>query len=81
MNSPLNWKSIVTVASVLVLVGSEVFGVAIATAWAMGGFFALGEVITDGLMVVLCVLGAIPMIKLAKMGFAIEPIRGRSEGG
>jgi hypothetical protein len=74
----LNWKSIITVGSVLILAGCEVFGVALATAWAVGGLFDLGNVITDGLMAVLCVLGAIPLYKLAQMGFAVEPIRGAS---
>ena len=74
----LNWKSIVTVASVLILAGCEVFGVALATAWAIGGYFGLGDLITSSLMVVLSVLAALPMLKLAQMAFAVEPLRGRS---
>jgi hypothetical protein len=78
MSIPLNWKSIVTVGSVLILAGCEVFAVALATAWAIGGFFGLGDVITYVLMVVLSVLGAIPLLKLAQMALAVEPIHGRS---
>jgi hypothetical protein len=77
----LNWKSIVTVVSVLILAGCEVFGVALATAWAIGGFFGLGDPITYILMVVLSVLGAIPLLKLAHMAFAVEPLHGRSSLG
>ena len=77
MNS-LNWKSIVTVVSVLILAGCEVFGIALATAWALGGYFGLGDLITYSLMVVLSVLGVFPMLKLAQMAFAVEPLRGRS---
>jgi hypothetical protein len=78
MRTPVNWKSIITVGSVLILAGCEVFGVALATAWAVGGLFELGNVITYGLMAVLSVLGAIPLFKLAQMAFAVEPISGRS---
>jgi hypothetical protein len=78
VTTPLNWKSIITVGSVLILAGCELFGVALASAWAFGGLFELGPVITYSLMAVLSVLGAIPLFKLARMGFAIEPIRGRS---
>ena len=78
MTKPLNWKSIITVGSILILAGCEVFGVALASAWAIGGLFELGDMITYGLMAVLSVLAAIPLFKLAQMAFAVEPIRGRS---
>ena len=79
MSTPLNWKNIITVGSVLILAGSETFGVAIATAWAVGGLFELGSAITYGLMALLSVAAAIPLVKLARMAFAIEPIRGESD--
>ena len=78
MNTSLNWKSIVTVGSVLILAGCEVFGVTLATAWAIGGLFELGAVVTYALMAVLSALGVVPLVKLAQMAFAVEPVRGHS---
>jgi hypothetical protein len=78
MRSPLNWKSIITVGSVLVLAGCEVFTIGLATAWAVGGLFEFGDLVTYVVMAVFCVLGAVPLLKLAQMAFAVEPMRGRS---
>ena len=78
MSAPLNWKSIITVGSVLILVGCEVFVLALATAWALAGLLGLDDVVTYTLMAVFAVLGAVPLLKLTRMGFAVEPIRGES---
>jgi hypothetical protein len=76
MSAPLNWKSIITVGSVLILAGSEAFGIAVATGWAIGGLFELGDVTTDILMALFSILAAFPVFKLAQLSFAVEPIRG-----
>jgi hypothetical protein len=78
MRTPLNWKSIITVVSVLVLVGCEVFVLALATAWAIAGLLELDNLVTYTLMAVFAVLGAVPLLKLTRMAFAVEPIRGQS---
>ena len=42
LREPINvvnsWGNMLTYVSVLILVGTEVYGVAFATAWALGGF-------------------------------------------
>jgi len=49
--------SLVTI-SVIILVGTEVIGVAAATAWALGGLLQLGSIVTWAIGVVLCTAGA-----------------------
>jgi hypothetical protein len=41
----------VTYVSILILVGTEFYGVALAAAWAMAAFFGLGDTVTYGLYV------------------------------
>jgi hypothetical protein len=36
---PTNWSNMLTYISVLILVGTEIFGIALAGAWAIGGLF------------------------------------------
>jgi hypothetical protein len=72
-------RSIITVGSVLILAGLEAFGLAFATAWALGGLFQLGDTITYALIVLFSILAAVPMVKLAQMAFAVKPIRGRNQ--
>ena len=46
-----NWRNVITIVSIMVLVGAEVFGVAIAAGWAIAGLFELGEHVGYALMV------------------------------
>lgn len=43
-------RSYLTVVSVMILIGTEVFGVALASAWALAGLFELGDVFGYALM-------------------------------
>jgi hypothetical protein len=72
----LNAGNLLTVVSVLILVGAEVFGVAIAAGWAIAGLFELGDVVSYALMVVFSVLGLYAMLILWRRAVQIEPIRG-----
>ncbi len=72
----LNWQNLLTVISVLILVGAEVFGVAIAAGWAIAGLFELGDAVSYALMVVFSVLGLYAMLLLWRRAIQIEPIRG-----
>ena len=38
-------RNLITIVSVLILIGTEVFGVALAAGWALAGIFELGDVI------------------------------------
>ena len=72
----LNWQNLVTVISVLILVGAEVFGVAVAAGWAIAGLFALGDAVSYGLMGLFSLLGLYAMLVLWRRAVHIEPIRG-----
>jgi hypothetical protein len=71
----LNWQNLVTVISVLILIGAEVFGVALAGGWAIAGLFGLGETVGYILMGLFCVLGIYAMLVLWRRATAVEPIR------
>jgi hypothetical protein len=42
-------SNMLTYVSVLIIVGTELYGIAFAFAWAIGGFFELGSTITNAL--------------------------------
>jgi hypothetical protein len=72
----VNYQNLLTVVSVLILIGTEVFGVALAAAWAIAGLFELGDVIHYVLMVLFGLAGLYAMIHLWRRAVAIEPISG-----
>jgi hypothetical protein len=72
----LRWDNLLTVISVLILVGAEVFGVAIAAGWAIAGLFELGDMVGYALMALFCLLGLYAMAILWRRAVQIEPIRG-----
>jgi len=45
-----NWRNVITIMSIMILVGAEVFGVAIAAGWAIAGLFELGGYVGYALM-------------------------------
>ena len=73
----LNAGNLLTVVSVLILVGAEVFGVAIAAGWAIAGLFELGDAVGYALMGAFSLLGGYAMLILWRRAVQIEPIRGR----
>jgi hypothetical protein len=72
----VNAGNLLTVVSVLILVGAEVFGVAIAAGWAIAGLFELGDTVSYGLMVLFSLFGIYAMLILWRRAVVIEPIRG-----
>jgi uncharacterized membrane protein len=70
----LNWQSLITIVSVLILVGAEVFGVALAAGWAIAGLFELGETVSYVLMGLFSVLGLYAMLMLWRRSITVEPI-------
>ena len=74
---PLNRRNLLTVISVMVLVGTEVFGVALAAGWAIAGLLELGDVVGHALMVVFSLVALYAMVLLWRRSTSIEPIRGR----
>ena len=71
----LRWDNLLTVVSVMILIGAEVFGLAVAAGWAIAGLFELGDAVGYGLMVVFSLLGAYTMLLLWRRAVAVEPIR------
>lgn len=47
------WASLIVISAVI-LVGTEAIGIAAATAWAVGGLFQLGPILTWALGAILC---------------------------
>ena len=68
-------QNLVTVISVLILVGTEVFGLALAGGWAIAGLFELGETFGYVLMGLFSLLGAYAMLALWRNAVTVEPIR------
>ena len=72
-----NWPNLITIASAMILVGAEVFGVALAGGWAIAGLFELGETVGYGLMVVFSLLGLWAMAVFWRRAVQVEPVSGR----
>lgn len=73
----LSTRNLVTLVSIMVLVGTEVFGVAIAAGWAIAGLFDLGDLIGYVLMGAFSLLALWIMVNLWQRATSIEPIRTR----
>ena len=69
---PLTAGNLSTVICLMILVGAEVFGVALSGAWAIAGLFDLGPVVGYALMAVFCALGAYIMLLLWRRAIAVE---------
>ena len=74
---PINWRHLTPVLSVMVLVGTEVFGVALAAGWAIAGLLELGDVVGYALMGVFSLAALYAMVQLWQRSTSIEPLRGR----
>ncbi|MGY2051110.1 hypothetical protein [Methylobacterium sp. JK268] len=61
----------------MVLVGTEVFGVAIAAGWAIAGLLELGDTVGHVLMGAFSLLALWIMIQLWRRATQIEPLRPR----
>jgi hypothetical protein len=70
-------RNLITVLSIMVLVGAEVFGVAISAGWAIAGLFELGAVVGYLLMAVFSLFAAYLLVALWRRCIAVEPIGGR----
>jgi hypothetical protein len=69
-----NRRNLITIVSVLILIGTEVFGVALAGGWALAGLFELGDTAAYVLMALFSLLGLYAMVALWRNSVAIEPI-------
>jgi hypothetical protein len=69
-----HWQNLVTIIGVMILVGTEVFGVALAGGWALAGLFELGTTLQYVLMGVFSLFGAYILLGLWRKAVSIEPI-------
>lgn len=73
-----NWRNFFTVMSIMILVGAEVFGVAIAGGWAIAGLFELGDIVGYVLMALFSLFGAWLLSVLWRRCNSVEPISERA---
>jgi hypothetical protein len=73
---PINWRHLTTVLSVMVLVGTEVFGVALAAGWAIAGLLELGDVVGYALMGLFSLAALYAMVQLWQRWDVVEPVWG-----
>ncbi len=73
-----NWRNVITIVSIMILIGTEVFGVAIAAGWAIAGLFELGDTVGYVLMGLFSLLALYIMVGLWRRCVSIEPISGRA---
>lgn len=72
--SRLNRQNLLTIVSVMILVGAEVFGVAFAAGWAIAGLFELGQVAAYVLKTIFALMGAWTMLLFWRRAVQVEPI-------
>lgn len=68
-------RSLITIVSMMVLVGTEVFAVAIAAGWALAGLFDLGDTVGHVLMALFSLFAAWIMFQLWRRAVGVEPLR------
>jgi hypothetical protein len=75
-SAPINMTNAVTLASVAVLVGTELVGAGGAAGWAIGGLMGLGDLLTHLLEGALILLALVGLYFFLRAALAHEPIRG-----
>jgi hypothetical protein len=73
-----NWRNLITVVSIMILVGAEVFGVAISAGWAIAGLFELGDIVGYVLIALFSLFALYILVVLWRRCVAVEPISGRA---
>jgi hypothetical protein len=71
----LNMPNLMTVISLSILVGTEVFGVALASGWAIAGLFELGATVSYVLMAIFSAAGIWAMTGFVRGALKAEPAR------
>lgn len=69
----MNFRQLLTLISVTVLVGTEVLGASLAFGWAVGGLFQLGRELTWGIVAVCAAAGAWATWRFFDMARRVEP--------
>lgn len=72
----MNTRNLVTILSIMILVGTEVLGVAIAGGWAIAGLFELGNMVGYALMGIFSLFALYILTILWRRCTTVEPITG-----
>ena len=70
-----NWRNLITVVSIMILVGAEVFGVAISAGWAIAGLFELGDIVGYILIGLFSLFALYVLVVLWRRCVAVEPLK------
>jgi hypothetical protein len=70
----IKWPSLLTIVSVMILIGTEVLGVALSAGWAIAGLFELGDTVGHILMGLFSLLGIYVLVILWRHAVSVEPI-------
>ncbi len=71
------WLHVLTVVSITILIGAEVFGAAFAASWALSTLFELGDLGAQVLGVIFVALGIAIMVQFVRSAHKIEPFTAR----
>ncbi|MBW8617910.1 MAG: hypothetical protein ACKOBC_01110 [Hyphomicrobiales bacterium] len=72
----INFKNLLTLVSVAILVGVEFLGVAVAAGWALAGLFGLSQTLETVLMTAFGALGVYALFVFMRRAVTVEPVRG-----
>jgi predicted membrane channel-forming protein YqfA (hemolysin III family) len=73
-----HWRNLIMVISLGILIAVELFGVALASGWALAGLFELGAIVSYVLMALFSVLAGYAMVNLMRRVLKVERL---TEGG
>lgn len=72
-----NWRNLILVVSLAILIAVEIFGVALASGWALAGLFELGNVVAYVLMALFAGFAAYGMLVFMRRVVKIERLTER----
>ena len=68
----INAKNMITLVGIAILVGTEVFAVALAAGWAIAGLFQLGQTISHALMAIFSLMAAYGLYAFMRRAISVE---------
>lgn len=68
----INAKHFLTLLGIAILVGTELFAVALAAGWAIAGLFQLGQTIGNALMALFSLMAAYGLYAFMRRAIAVE---------
>jgi hypothetical protein len=72
-----NWGNVILVVSLAILIAVEIFGVALASGWALAGLFELGPIVAYVLMALFSALAAYGMVAFMRRVVKVERLSSR----